>query len=197
MRCNFKEMINDKLAYLVLHCIPGFSKWELEGDLNDFKKSLVIAAPHTSYWDAFVGKHLLAKYGIKHLFLGKKELFKRPFDGIVRWFGCYPVGGIKGHNSITDVVKVFKEYEDIHIVICPEGQLAPTDKWNPGFVYIAQKANVPIHVIAIDYKKRKITVVGSITDTSDVRAVMRQLPDYYRGVTGKHPECFQLPVVRQ
>lgn len=187
-------MVNNKIAAAILGCIPFLRGWEIEGfDPERFEKSLLVVAPHTSYCDAFVGKYVLAKLGLEHRFLSASFLFRFPFGPFMRLFGSLPVGGIKGHNSITDVANYFKERERIHIVICPEGQLEPTAKWSPGFVYMAQKAGVPIQIMAIDYKKRKIICRGVITDTSNAREVMRMLPDMYNDVTARHPENFLLP----
>ena len=40
--------------------------WKIIGDFPDIKKSIVICAPHTSYFDAFYGKLYLNEKGIKY-----------------------------------------------------------------------------------------------------------------------------------
>ena len=53
----------------------NFTRWSFCGDFNGITKSIIIVAPHTSYWDAVIGKYFLLKLGIHHKFLSKKQLF--------------------------------------------------------------------------------------------------------------------------
>jgi len=39
--------------------------------------------------------------------------------------------------------------------ISPEGTRSRVEKWKTGFYYIAQKANVPIVLMYMDYKKKR------------------------------------------
>jgi len=45
--------------------------WEIKGEFPDVKKSIVIFAPHTSYWDGLYGKLYLMNTGINYKFLSK------------------------------------------------------------------------------------------------------------------------------
>ena len=47
--------------------------WKIKGEFPDVRKSIIIFAPHTSYYDALFGKLYLNELGIKHLFLSKKS----------------------------------------------------------------------------------------------------------------------------
>jgi len=49
--------------------------WKIKGEFPVLKKSVVIFAPHTSYWDGFYGKLYLMQLGINYKFLSKKEFF--------------------------------------------------------------------------------------------------------------------------
>lgn len=175
-------------------CLTG---WKCRGDLNGIPKSIVVVAPHTSYWDAVIGKCLLLHLGVKHRFLSKKSLFRFPFGLFLRLFGCVPVGGARGHNAINDVCRLLHAADSLHVIICPEGGFAPTAKWNPGFYYMARKAGVPIVVAYLDYQKREAGIKGVITDLSDVRSVYSQLARYYEKVTARHPENFVLPRINK
>lgn len=111
--------------------------WKFRGDLEGISKSIVVVAPHTSYWDAVIGKWFLLHLGVRHKFLSKKSLFRFPFGIFMRLFGSMPVGGVKGHNAINDVCQILREAEQRHVVICPEGGFAPTDRWNPDILKIS------------------------------------------------------------
>jgi len=80
----------------------------------------------------------------------------------------------------------------LHIVLSPEGQMARTDHWKKGFYYMANKANVPIVVGYMDYKKKEMGIKGVIYNTDDVGETMRQICAMYKDVSGKYPEKFAL-----
>ena len=167
--------------------------WRVTSDFPDVEKSIMVFAPHTSYWDAIVGKLVLRAWGVPHHFLSKKELFRFPMVIVMRLLGAIPIGGVKGHNAIHDAVSLLDGEERMHLVICPEGQLAPTDRWNPGFYYMAVKARVPVVVVYLDFARKEAGVKGVITDLENQNEVYRQLAAMYRGVTARHPERFLLP----
>ena len=167
--------------------------YKITTDFPEIPKSIIVFAPHTSYWDAVIGKLVMKVWGVPHHFLGKKELFRFPMVIIVRLLGVIPIRGIKGHNSIYDAVNVLNGKDRMHLAICPEGGFAPTNHWNPGFYYMAVKANVPIVVAYIDYGRREGGIKGVITDLSGLNKVYQQLAEMYSGVTARHPECFLLP----
>ena len=169
------------------------TKWKCRGDLNGIPKSIIVVAPHTSYWDAVIGKCFLIRLGVKYVFLSKKDLFRFPFGFFMKAFGAIPIGNNKGHNAINDIANMLQNTENLHVIICPEGGFPATKRWNPGFYYMALKANVPIVVAYIDYGKKEVGIKGVITNLSDKRAVYKQLTQYYNGVTARHPENFELP----
>ena len=149
-------------------------------------------APHTAYRDAIYGKLALHSVGVKTRLLTYYEYFFFPLNIFLKIIGCVPVGG-KGHNAINEAVAILKSDNKYHLVICPEGQLAPTDHWNPGFYYMAAKAEVPIVVGYLDYKKKEAGIKTVITDTSDKDAVLKIVSESYNSVTGKYPEKFLTP----
>ena len=44
----------------------------------------------------------------------------------------------------------------------------------------------------LDFKKKELGVKGIIEDISDDKKVMRQINEYYKDVTAKHPDQFVL-----
>ncbi|MCG6186107.1 1-acyl-sn-glycerol-3-phosphate acyltransferase [Maribellus maritimus] len=168
--------------------------WRITGDYGDLKKSVTIFAPHTAHIDAIYGKLGFTELGVKFKFLSKKELFFFPMNLVMRKFGSIPVRGVKGKNAIYQVVDLLESSEELHIVVSPEGWIKKMEKWNKGFFYMAQKAQVPIVVAALDYGKKEMGVLGIIYDTSDFTAVMGQIKEFYKEVKGKKPEQFALHV---
>lgn len=124
-----------------------------------------------------------------------QKFFFFPLNIILKWYGGIPVKGVKGKNAIFQATEILKNNENVHIAINPEGGHPKSTKWNRGFLYIAQKANVPIVVGFLDYKTKEVGVKGVIYDISDEKAVMRQLHDWYYGTTARHPELFDVEPV--
>lgn len=164
--------------------------WKIQGELHDVKKSVIIFAPHTSYWDGFYGKLFMMTTGIRYKFLSKKEFFKFPLNYFFKAFGSIPVE--KNKEYINQIAELFRTSSELHIVLSPEGQLARTNHWKKGFYYMATRANVPIVVGYIDYKKKEAGIKGIITETSDLKKTMITIGDMYKDVNAKYPELFAL-----
>jgi len=171
--------------------------WKIEGEFPDIKKSIIIFAPHTSYYDALYGKLLLNELGIEHKFLSKKELFFFPMNIFMRMYGSVPVRGIAGQNAIYQVVKILNGSQSLHIVLSPEGALAKTTRWDKGFYYMAHKAKVPVVVSYLDYHKKELGIRGVIRNLDNMNIVMDQINMMYSGVTAKYPESFSLDLTNK
>lgn len=168
--------------------------WEIKGNFPEVVKSIVIFAPHTSYYDALYGKLCFIELGLNHRFLSKKELFYFPMNLLLRWYGSIPVRGVKGENAIFKVVKMIENAESLHVILSPEGAFARTTRWDKGFYYMAWKAKVPIMVGFLDYGKKEIGIKGVIHDLEDLNAVMQQINLMYLDVQAKHPENFSINI---
>lgn len=166
--------------------------WKITGDYAGLKKSVTIFAPHTAHVDFLFGKLGYAELGVKFKFLSKKELFFFPMNLIMNALGSIPVRGVKGKNAIFQVAEMLNDAEELHIVVSPEGWIKKVTKWNKGFFYMAQKAQVPIVVSTLDYTKKEMGVKAIIYDTSDFKTVMAEINRIYKEAQGKNPDQFAL-----
>jgi len=164
--------------------------WTIEGDFPDLKKSVIIFAPHTSYWDGLYGKLYFMQSDISYKFLSKKEFFKFPIKYFFKAFGSIPV--YKSNRYVNKIVEYFDNSEELHIVLSPEGQRRKTTHWKKGFFYMACRANVPIVVGYLDYKNKQVGIKGIIEDTTDVNETMKLVADMYQNTNAKHPGNFGL-----
>ncbi|MDP3353944.1 MAG: 1-acyl-sn-glycerol-3-phosphate acyltransferase [Flavobacteriaceae bacterium] len=164
--------------------------WEMVSDFKFPNKSVIIFAPHTSYWDGFYGKLFCLQLNINYKFLTKKEFFKFPLKYFFRFYGSIPVS--KNKEYIDEIVSLFDKYENLHIIISPEGQLAKTDHWKKGYYYMAKRAKVPIVIAFIDYKNKKIGIKGIIRDINNMDETMGSISEMYKNVNAKYPEKFIL-----
>lgn len=164
--------------------------WKIVGDFPDIPKSIIIFAPHTSYYDGLYGKLYMMTLGVRYKFLSKKEFFKFPLNLLFKAYGSISVD--KNYNYINRIIKLLDINRELHIILSPEGQLKKTERWKKGFYYMATGAIVPIVVGFIDYERKEIGIKGIITNILDYQDTINSISDMYKGVKGKYPERFSL-----
>ena len=175
------------LASLILK-ILGF---RLENGLPDLPKYLVIAAPHTSNTDAVIFLCGALASGIRPLFTVKHTAFKPPFGGLLRWLGAYPIDRTRSTNMVDHVVEMYNSNDQIYFTVTPEGTRKLTQYWKSGFYHMARKANVPLVLAYVDYKRK---VVGARPEpfytTGDIQKDMEVFKTFYEQFTPAKPENF-------
>jgi len=156
------------------------------------KKYIIAFAPHTSNWDLFIGQCYIMAEGFRCNFLMKKEWFFWPLGPIFRKMGGIPVYRQK-HTHMTDsIAEAAKKADTFALCITPEGTRSRNPDWKKGFYYIAQKANIPILLYAVDYEKKEIVCTRSFIPTGNIDSDMLDIKNYYKGYKGKHPENFAI-----
>ena len=161
--------------------------WRVEGRIPDAPKAVVIAAPHTSNWDLPIMLAVSYVLGIRPAWLGKTELFRPPFGGLMRWLGGVPVDRRVRENRVQQAVASFAAVEQLYLVIPPSGTRSRATHWKSGFYHIACGAQVPIVCAFLDYR-RKVGGIGSVLMPSrNVAADMAEIRAFYSRITGKFP----------
>lgn len=151
-------------------------------------KYVVIVAPHTSGWDFVVGLLFRKALRLEHVkYLGKQELFKPPFGFFFRWVGGYPVDRSSRQNLVEQVVKLFDEHDSFAIALSPEGTRKRVEKLKTGFYNIANSANVPLIMVALDYRTRRLIISEPLTLTGDHAVDVEKILAFFRPVEGKYP----------
>jgi len=167
--------------------------WKLVGEFPDIKKSVVVMAPHTSYWDFVIGRLYLNAMGISNNTLMKKEMFFFPFNIVMSILGAIPVDRKnKKNNMVQQVASIIKTREKCNIFIAAEGTRKRNTRWKKGFYHIAKKAQVPIVVSYIDYNKKEVGIKKMLNDTSDMINTMKEINNIYKNVNAKYPDNFTL-----
>ncbi|MCX7954344.1 MAG: 1-acyl-sn-glycerol-3-phosphate acyltransferase [Bacteroidales bacterium] len=172
--------------------------FKLEGKFPEYNKKVIIAAPHTSALDFIVGYLALRHFKIKPHFVIKKEFFFFPLGIILKKLGAIPIdrGNIK-NNFVDLMVNEFNKREKFNLVITPEGTRKRTKHWKKGFYLIAQKANVPIVVTKLDYGNKILGPVKTIMPSGNYNKDLKNISECYKGVIGKIPENFELPIINE
>lgn len=175
-------------------CILRLFGWHTDGALPaGIRKAVVISAPHTSLWDFVVGRLTFWAIRVNIRFLIKDEMFFFPLGHFLKWMGGVPVKrGKYKSNMVGDVAALFRKYDDLVVVITPEGTRKKVEQWKKGFYMIAQEANVPIALSFIDYRTKTGGVGPILYPTGNYEEDFKVIRDYYRTMTAKHPERFNL-----
>ena len=156
------------------------------------KKCVIAVAPHTSYMDFVIGRLAYWVLGVKASFLIKKEAFRFPFKRLLLHMGGVPVDRGRSSKMVDQVVEKFKKSESLFIVITPEGTRKPVKNWKKGFYYIANQAQVPIALGYLDYAKKEGGVGKVVFPNGDMENQMKEIKEFYRGMTPRFPERFYL-----
>lgn len=155
-------------------------------------KCVICIAPHTSNWDFIVGILFKKAYKIKASFFMKHEWFRFPLGYMMKSLGGIPVYRDKSHSMTDAMAKEFENHDELHIALTPEGTRSYNPDWKKGFYYIAQKAQVPIMLAYIDFKKKEVGFDRIFNPTGDIEKDMTEIKDYYRNISAKYPEKFGL-----
>lgn len=166
--------------------------WKIVGNKNfskdSIKKTVIIAAPHTSWHDFFIGLYLRKITGVKTNFIGKKELFRWPFNYYFKAIGGRPIDRTSGQNKVEAIAKLFKNEEEFRLALAPEGTRKKVTQWRTGFYYIAKAANVPIIMFTLDFKNKQNKVSEPFYVTDNVEEDLKVIRSFFDGVVGKIPE---------
>ena len=166
--------------------------WKIVGNTNfsqdTIKKAVIIAVPHTSWFDFFIGILLRKITGVKTNFVGKKELFRWPLGWYFRAVGGAPLDRTSGQNKVEAISKLFDSHEEFRLTLAPEGTRKKVDKWKTGFYYVAKTAGVPIIMFTLDFANKQNKISEPFYPTSDTEADFNFMHSFFKDIKGKFPE---------
>ncbi len=188
-----KTVFDTSIITVPLHVLSsGILKilgWRREGRLPDFKKFILIGAPHTSNWDFPLVLAYAFSYRIKVFWLGKEALFRnRVLGRLFQWFGGIPVDRAKSQDAVSRTVEIFNAVEKLVLVISPEGTRKKVKKWRTGFYHIARGARIPVVLGFLDYRRKAGGLGPVLFPSGNFAADMETIRAFYATVTGKRPE---------
>jgi 1-acyl-sn-glycerol-3-phosphate acyltransferase len=167
--------------------------WQVQGALApEARKSVFIAAPHTSNWDLPYTLMVAFALGLDIRWMGKASLFRWPFGWFMRWLGGIPVDRSRSNDLVAASALALTEAPDaMQLIVPPEGTRGRTRYWKTGFYYIAAAARVPIVMAYMDYE-RKVSGLGPIfVPTGDIEADMARIKAFYAPFRGRNAAQFQ------
>lgn len=160
--------------------------WSLVGVFPDTPRLVLIAAPHSSWWDGIWGLLIKAAVGADVHFMGKQELFRGPLGALLVKLGGIPINRRSAQGVVEQMTQRFAEHGTLWLGVAPEGTRQRVEKWKSGFWRIAHDANVPVFPVAFHYPDKTIQLGPLFDTTDDMAADMARLRAWYAPFKGKH-----------
>ena len=181
-------MLLQKFARFIVKLIG----WKIIGEAPKIKKYVIIIAPHTSNIDFFMGKLANWAMGVKPNVIVKKEAFNFLTSPFIKMWGGIPIDRSKSGDTVSEVVRLFKEKDEFILGITPEGTRKRNPNWKTGFYRIAMAANVPICLAYIDFGKKELSMEKIFYPTGDKEKDIYEIKQYYKDKVAYYPEKFAI-----
>ena len=176
-----------RISRFIYHRLLG---WKVTGfkNFDSVKKTIIIAAPHTSWHDFYIGVLLRSAVKLEAHFIGKEVLFT-PFTGwFFRALGGAPVRRNANEKQVDAIARLFENRDVFRMLLAPEGTRKKVEKWRTGFYYIAKTAKVPIVMLSFDFENKVNRFSEPFYPTDDIEADIEFMRSFFKGVKGKIPE---------
>ena len=175
--------------------------WKIDNhwDLS-IGQCVMIAAPHTSNWDALYARLALKALGVNVRITIKDSYMKLPLGPFVRAMGGIGINRLpkkegEARPSMVELMSdLFKTHEKLVMLVTPEGTRAKQEKWKTGFYHVAINAGVPIALAYMDYDKKTTGVGKIIYPTGDYEKDMAEIMAFYAQINPKFPELFSVDI---
>lgn len=173
--------------------------WETDNHWpGNLSQCVMIAAPHTSNWDALYARLALKVLGVNVRLTIKDSYMQFPLGPFVRAMGGIGIdrrpkqAGEPRPSMVQVMTDLFKQHPELVMLVTPEGTRARQEQWKTGFYYVAVNAGVPIALAYMDYEQKKAGVGKIIHPTGDFEEDMAEIMDFYAGIQAKFPEEFSV-----
>ena len=185
----------EKLAEKSLHTLG----WKIDNHWPlDLDQCVMIAAPHTSNWDALYARLALKALGVNVRLTIKDSYMKLPFGPFVRAMGGIGIdrspkeAGQERLSMVQVMTDLFTTHPKLVMLVTPEATRAKQEKWKTGFYHVALNAGVPIALAYMDYAKKKTGVGKIVYPSGNFEKDMHEIMEFYSQISGKFPEKFSV-----
>ncbi len=167
--------------------------WTIEGQMPEHaRKSVLIAAPHTSNWDLPMTLMVAFALELNPRWMGKASIFNAPFGGLMRWLGGIAVDRSRSNNLVEHSAQAIRDADGpLQLIVPPEGTRSKTRHWKTGFYYIAHSAQVPIVMAYMDYSTKRSGLGPLFEPTGNVEADMARIKAFYQPFKGRNADQFE------
>ena len=171
----------------------SFLGWKVLGEIGEEhtnKNLVVIVAPHTSNWDGILGVAAIAGLDARISFIGKDTAFKYGLGAFLKYMGGIPIDRSNPGGVINDAIEKIKKMNGTLLGMAPEGTRSKVEAWKTGFLRIAEGIDAKIIPASIDFATKEILLGKVFVPSGDNKKDIRDLQDYYKVFTARHPEKY-------
>ena len=173
--------------------------WTIDNHWSpEINQCVMIAAPHTSNWDALYARLALKAMAVPVRITIKDSYMRFPFGPFIRAMGGIGINrrpkqaGEERPSMVQVMTDLFAQHPKLVMLVTPEGTRARREHWKSGFYHVAINAGVPIALSYLDYQKKTAGVGKIIYPTGNIEQDMREIMQFYADISPKFPELFSL-----
>ena len=181
-------------------------RWEIEGNIPNVKKMILVGVPHTAMRDAWYALLAVLALDLKINFFGAAWIFTRlpslvtisknldklgipwPFWWLQKYLlirlGGIPVYRVNSRGLIHGAVEEFDKIDNYVLVIAPEGGTEAVEKFRSGFYYLSKGLNIPYVPVEIDFGNRRFKIKEPQKITGTFEEESEKLIKLFEGVEG-------------
>jgi len=162
--------------------------WRTEGAPPPEGCFVLIAAPHTSNWDAVIMMLAARIFQLPLAWFVKASWFRFPMGPIMRRLGGVPIDRSASHGMVEQAVARLQTSGRLALAVPPEGTRGRAQHWKTGFYHIARGARVPIVLGYLDYGRKVAGLGPAFTPTGNLAADFDVFREFYSKVQPRFPE---------
>ena len=176
------------LTRTVGRAVVRLAGFRVEGEIPNREKFVVLVAPHTTGWDFPICIMTLLGMGVRVSWLGVDWMFRYP---LMQKLGGIPVDRKARLGVVPQSIQRFKDSHQHILGLSPEGSRKKVVPWKTGFYHIAVGAEVPILMVRVDQKAKRIDVGPTFAPSGDYQADMdKHIRPIYAEFADKYPDRF-------
>jgi 1-acyl-sn-glycerol-3-phosphate acyltransferase len=166
--------------------------WRVEGQLPELPKYVAAVAPHTSNWDLAICVVSMFEMNILLSFMAKHTIFKGPAGWFFRKLGGIRIDRRAAHGVVGECVKEFRERDKLVLAIAPDGTRSGDGTFKNGFLMIAREAKVPVLLVTLDFKRKRV-VLGEVFDVpeGDLAPTRARLEAFFAPIRAQNLEIIR------
>ena len=173
--------------------------WTIDNHWSpEINQCVMIAAPHTSNWDALYARLALKAMAVPVRITIKDSYMRFPLGPFIRAMGGIGINrrpkkaGEERPSMVQVMTDLFAHHPKLVMMVTPEGTRARREHWKSGIYHVALNAGVPIALSYLDYQKKTVGVGKIIYPTGNMEQDMREIMQFYADISPKFPELFRL-----
>lgn len=161
--------------------------WQVDMPPPPAPRTLLLLYPHTSYWDFVIAILVKWSIGWPANWIAKHSVFRGPLAPMLRSWGGIPVNRRAPGGFVREVTGKLLARETVILVIAPEGTRRYQSHWKSGFLKIARAADMPVGLMAIDFRTRSVRIREYLWLSGDDEQDMARIAAGFEGVVGRTP----------